>query len=134
MTRNGLILSAGLIAIAVVLGLVFFTPEIALAGGTLMLVALAAILTVVGVMYVGSKEDLNAHDEESRATNVWKERAERVNAARNGLVVVADTGSSEAVASNAPAVASITGTADEAEARRQAALARKAARANKTGE
>lgn len=94
----------------------------------LSLVALGAMITVALVIFVGTRENLDAHVGNSTASMVWQERATRVESARQGLVLVSDNGNVSAAGS------AITGSADEAEVRRQAALARKAARASKSAE
>jgi hypothetical protein len=120
-----------LIVSAVVTGYIFVSSgESGLGLGVMAFIAFMALLTIIGVMWLGSQENSEVHGEQSRATSAWKEREQRVNAARQALVVVADGGE--------VALASGTSTSivnpDDAEARRQAALARKAARANKSGE
>ncbi|MFQ3646921.1 MAG: hypothetical protein SNJ54_07010 [Anaerolineae bacterium] len=92
----------------------------------LIIVALLTFATVVAVVYYGSKENLAVHVEHSRAQQVWEERAKRVNQARQALVALPEG------AANGGGAGSAGGqivNPDEAEARRQAALARKAARA-----
>jgi hypothetical protein len=116
---------------ALVTGYIFVSSGASGLGlGVMAFIAFMALLTIIGVMWLGSQENTDAHAEKSRATSAWKEREQRVNAARQALVVVADGGE--------VALASGTSTSivnpDDAEARRQAALARKAARANKSGE
>jgi hypothetical protein len=116
---------------ALVTGYIFVSSGASGLGlGVMAFIAFMALLTIIGVMWLGSQENTDAHAEHSRATSAWKEREQRVNAARQALVVVADGGE--------VALASGTSTSivnpDDAEARRQAALARKAARANKSGE
>lgn len=94
--------------------------------GVMVVVALLALATVGAVMYFGSKENLAAHVEESRAQKVWQEREKRVNQARQALVPVSEgAGSSGGSGSAGGQIVN----PDDAEARRQAALARKAARA-----
>ncbi len=91
----------------------------------LLFVILAGFLTVVGVVYLGAQEDLSDHHDNPEAlasVTVWRERANRLDKARRGLVQVTE-GASVSSDAGAPG--------DEAEARRAAALARKAARANK---
>jgi hypothetical protein len=95
----------------------------------LIIVAIAAIGTIVAVLWIGAKENPGLHGDESAARRAWEERAKRVEAARQSLVP-AEAG--EAVLAGGSSGSSIVGTADEAEARRQAALARKAARAAKS--
>jgi 1-acyl-sn-glycerol-3-phosphate acyltransferase len=92
--------------------------------GVMVIVALLTFVTVAVVVYFGAKENLSAHIERSRAQEVWQERAERVNKARQSLVALPE-GASSSGSSSASQIVS----ADDAEARRQAALARKAARA-----
>ncbi len=93
--------------------------------GVMVVVALLTFVTVAVVVYFGAKENLSAHVERSRAQEVWLERAERVNKARQSLVALPEGAANGSGSSSAPQAAS----ADDAEARRQAALARKAARA-----
>jgi hypothetical protein len=93
--------------------------------GVMVVVALLTFATVVVVIYFGAKENLIAHVEKSRAKEVWLERAERVNKARQSLVALPEGAANGSGSSSTPQAAS----ADDAEARRQAALARKAARA-----
>lgn len=92
--------------------------------GVMVVVALLTFATVAVVIYYGAKENLAAHVDKSRAQQVWEERAQRVNQARQTLVPV-----SEGAASSGGSTGSQITNPDEAEARRQAALARKAARA-----
>lgn len=92
----------------------------------LIIVALLTFATVVAVVYYGSKENLAAHVEHSRAQQVWEERAKRVNQARQALVPVSEGAASGGGSGSAGGQIV---NPDDAEARRQAALARKAARA-----
>lgn len=94
----------------------------------LTIVAIATIATTIAVLWLGTKENPGLHGDESAARKAWEERAKRVEAARQSLVP-AEAGEAVLAAGSS---SSIVGTADEAEARRQAALARKAARAAKS--
>lgn len=91
----------------------------------LIIVALSTFATVIVVVYYGSKENLAAHVEHSRAQQVWEERAQRVNQARQALVPASEGAGSSGSGSASGQIVN----PDDAEARRQAALARKAARA-----
>lgn len=94
----------------------------------LLFVILATFLTVIAVMYYGSKENLDVHMDNPEAiasVTIWRERAERLERARAGGLVSA-TSTASASEASAPVV-----DPAEADARRAAAMARKAARANK---
>jgi|GEM_PF-3591612 hypothetical protein len=95
----------------------------------LIIVAIAAIGTIVAVLWIGARENPGLHGDDSAARKAWEERAKRVEAARQSLV---PTQAGETALAAGGSGSSIVGTADEAEARRQAALARKAARAAKS--
>lgn len=94
--------------------------------GVMVVVALLTFATVVAVVYFGAKENLATHVEESRAQKVWQERERRVNQARQSLVALPEGAASSGSAASAGGQIV---NPDDAEARRQAALARKAARA-----
>jgi hypothetical protein len=85
---------------ALVTGYIFVSSGASGLGlGVMAFIAFMALLTIIGVMWLGSQENTDAHAEKSRATSAWKEREQRVNAARQALVVVADGGE---VASSTP--------------------------------
>lgn len=95
----------------------------------LLFVILAALLTVVAVMYYGSKENLDVHMDNPEAiasVTIWRERAERLERARSGGLV------SVKEAEGASQANKVIVDPAEADARRAAAMARKAARANKS--
>lgn len=104
---------------------------VGLSFGVMMVIAISAIVIVSMVVRVGTREKLEQKDhvDHSRASEIWQERAKRVDAARQSLVVVAEGGSAGGIGASG---GSIIGTPDEAEVRKQAALARKAARAAKS--
>lgn len=94
----------------------------------LLFVILAAFLTVVAVMYYGSKENLDVHMDNPEAiasVAAWRERAERLERAREGGLVSATS------TEGANKASAFVVDPAEADARRAAAMARKAARANK---
>jgi len=94
----------------------------------LVIIAITTFATMLAVLYYGAKENLGTTLTHSDAQKVWEERANRVEAARNSLVVVADGGD----AGGTTTAATTLVNPDDAEARRQAALARRAARAAKS--
>ncbi|MCS6836315.1 MAG: hypothetical protein NZ750_09890 [Anaerolineae bacterium] len=86
-----------------------------------------AFLTVAAVMYYGSKENVAAHGlsaEESRAVQAWQQRAE---AASRTLKALTPVNEAATAASGSRSLLSD----EDKEAKRQAALARKAARESK---
>lgn len=92
------------------------------------IIIVIAFLTVAAVMYYGSKENVSAHGlsaEESQAVRAWQQRAEAAQQALKTLTPV-----SEAAGMASGAGSSLLSEADK-EAKRQAALARKAARESK---
>jgi hypothetical protein len=97
----------------------------------LILIIVGAFAVVAVVLWIGTRDVLGPDIESPKSTQIWKERANRVESARQGLVVVAEGG---AASGGSASGGSIVGTPDEVEARKQAALARKAARAAKSAE
>lgn len=94
-------------------------------------IIVCAFLTVLAVMILGAKEDVSGHAmsaEESRAVQAWRKRAERANKASNQLSL-ASAGASESQSAGSSLISE-----EDKEAKRQAALARKAARATKGAE
>jgi len=89
-------------------------------------IIIIAFLTVVAVMVYGSKENVSAHGmsaEESRAVRAWQQRAEAARRPMQALQAVSE-------AAGAAKSSSLLSGEDK-EAKRQAALARKAARESK---
>jgi len=86
-----------------------------------------AFLTVVAVMVYGSKENVSAHGmsaEESHAVQVWQQRAEAAHKPLQALQAAHE-------AAGPAAASSSLLSGEDKEAKRQAALARKAARESK---
>lgn len=93
-------------------------------------VALLAFLTVVGVIWIGSQEQESVHEaSESAAATAWTNRVTQKEAALQQMQQVQGQGvpSGDAVANTVEA----ENGEDEKEAKRRAALERRAARAAK---
>ena len=89
------------------------------------IIILVSFATVIAVIYLGARENVSGHDEhanESRAVSAWTARAEKASQMTQALATAGDSVAAVATSSED----------DEKEARRQAALARKAARASRS--
>ncbi len=112
----------------------------------MMVVALIAFLTVVAVIWVGAQENTSAHAEGSDAAAAWAARAEKKEQALRAQLQAQGQGvpSAEAVADTVESEQSVSEPSgettnqsvsdlsdEEKEAKRRAALERRAARAAK---
>jgi hypothetical protein len=87
-----------------------------------------AALSVLGIMIIGSKEDVSHHDtsaENSVAVQAWRKRAERANQ-QGAQLSLANASAGESASAGTSLISE-----EDKEAKRQAALARKAARSTK---